>query len=69
TLEREEISSFIATLIAQPDKMVFEHELFQTAERDSDHPSFRDRILTVYRTFHLKDYEEIVDQVTKEAKA
>ncbi len=68
TLEREEISSFIATLIAQPDKMVFEHELFQTAEKDSDHPSFRERILTVYRTFHLKDYEEIVDQVTKEAK-
>jgi Zn-dependent protease with chaperone function len=68
TLEKEEILSFIATLIAQPDKMVFEHELFQTAEKDSDHPSFRERILTIFRTFHLKEYEEIVEQVTKKAK-
>ncbi|MFX0123185.1 MAG: M48 family metallopeptidase [Candidatus Hodarchaeota archaeon] len=68
TLDREEISGFIATLIAQPDKMVFEHELFQTAEKNSDHPSFRERILTVYRIFHLKEYEEIVKQVTKEVK-
>jgi len=69
TLEKEEISRFIATLIAQPDKMVFEHELFQTAEKNSDHPSFRDRILTIYRIFHLKEYEEIVEEVAKEAKA
>ncbi|UCG03949.1 MAG: M48 family metalloprotease [Candidatus Heimdallarchaeota archaeon] len=68
TLEQEEISSFIATLIAQPDKMVFEHELFQTAEKGSDHPSFRERILTVYRTFHLKEYEELVEQVIKETQ-
>ncbi|MFX1517251.1 MAG: M48 family metallopeptidase [Promethearchaeota archaeon] len=69
TLEKEEISGFIATLIAQPEKMVFEHELFQTDEKNTDHPSFRDRILAIYRTFNLKEYEEIVEQVTKEAKA
>jgi Zn-dependent protease with chaperone function len=68
TLEKEEISNFIATLIAQPNKMVFEHELFQSPEKDTDHPSFRDRILTIYRTFNLKEYEEIVRQVNKESK-
>ncbi|MFX0014914.1 MAG: M48 family metallopeptidase [Promethearchaeota archaeon] len=65
TLEEEEIASFIQTILAQPDKMVFEHELFQTAERDSDHPNFRERILTIYRTFHLSQYKEILAEVTK----
>ncbi|MHA2244443.1 MAG: M48 family metallopeptidase [Candidatus Hodarchaeales archaeon] len=68
TLEDEEIDSFITTLIAQPDKMVFEHELFQTTEKGSDHPGFRERILTIYRIFHLEKYEEIVDQITADTK-
>ena len=68
TLEAEEIDSFIATLIAQPDKMVFEHELFQSTEKGSDHPDFRERILTIYRIFHLSKYEEIVKKITSDAK-
>lgn len=69
TLEEEEIESFISTLIAQPDKMVFEHELFQLAERDSDHPSFRERILAIFRVFHLPEYEKIVKQISTETEA
>ncbi|UCE15102.1 MAG: M48 family metalloprotease [Candidatus Heimdallarchaeota archaeon] len=69
TLEEEEIDSFIATLLAQPDKMVFEHELFQTIERDNDHPGFRGRILNVYRMFHADRYKKIVDQLNPEKKA
>ncbi|MFX1282699.1 MAG: M48 family metallopeptidase [Promethearchaeota archaeon] len=66
TLEDEEIESFIATLIAQPDKMVFEHELFQTPEKDGDHPNFRERILRIFRIFHLNEYEKIVEQIASE---
>lgn len=67
TLEAEEIDGFIATLIAQPDKMVFEHELFQSSEKpDNDHPSFRDRILKIFRIFHLDKYETIRAQVLQE---
>ncbi len=69
TLEDEEIDSFIATLIAQPEKMVFEHELFQTAEKNSDHPSFRERILRIYRIFHLSKYEKIVKHITAETRS
>ncbi|MFX0181560.1 MAG: M48 family metallopeptidase [Candidatus Hodarchaeota archaeon] len=67
TLEAEEIDRFIATLIAQPDKMVFEHELFQSSEKpDHDHPSFRDRILKIFRVFHLDKYKTIQAQILQE---
>ncbi|MFX0150445.1 MAG: M48 family metallopeptidase [Candidatus Hodarchaeota archaeon] len=67
TLEADEIRGFIATLIAQPDKMVFEHELFQSSEKSNhDHPSFRDRILRIFSIFHLEEYKNIQEQVLKE---
>ena len=63
TLEEDEIEGFIATLLAQPDKMVFENELFQTQEKDNDHPNFRDRILNIYSVFHLEKFESIKSQL------
>ncbi len=69
TLDSEEIDSFIATLIAQPSKIIFEHELFQTPEKDYDHPGFRERILTVYRLFHYEKYEQMVKKISTETKS
>ena len=63
-LEEEEIESFIETLIAEPDKMVFEHELFGTNEQDQDHPNFRTRVLAIFRFFKPQKYEEILNRVT-----
>jgi Zn-dependent protease with chaperone function len=65
-LETDELDSFIASLIAQPEKMVFEHELFQPTERDLDHPGFRERILNVYRIFHFEKYMNIINQIAIE---
>ncbi|MHA1214418.1 MAG: M48 family metallopeptidase [Candidatus Hodarchaeales archaeon] len=68
-LESDEIDSFIETLISQPDKMVFEHELFGGSEQSQDHPSFRSRILTIYRFFNRDKYEEILSRVFTEQYA
>jgi heat shock protein HtpX len=65
-LEAEEIEMFITSLITEPDKMVFEHELFQTTEKDQDHPGFRVRILNIYRFFHSEAYDRIVETVIQQ---
>jgi heat shock protein HtpX len=67
-LEPEEINSFIATLITHSDKMVFEHELFQLPEKNPDHPSYRDRILNIYRVFHMEQYEKILQQASTKSE-
>jgi len=63
-LEAEELDNFIITLLSHPQKMVFENELLQTQEKDSDHPSFRTRILQIYKIFHLQNYNKILNQLT-----
>jgi len=68
TLEPAEIEVFITTLVSHPEKMVFEHELFHQPEKDNDHPGFRDRILNIYRIFHLEKFEDIKEQVLKKSK-
>ncbi|MFW9780105.1 MAG: M48 family metallopeptidase [Candidatus Heimdallarchaeota archaeon] len=65
-LDTEEIEGFIGTLITEREKMVFEHELFQIPEGDEDHPSFRDRILKIFRIYYPDRYQNIV-QVSKES--
>ena len=65
-LELDEIESLIFTLLAQPDKMVFEHELFQGTEKDLDHPGFRMRILNIFRVFHPNEFEKILSQIVQQ---
>lgn len=67
-LEEDEIESLIFTLLAQPDKMVFEHELFQGTEKDQDHPGFRVRILKIFQVFHPDKYEQIESQILQQAE-
>ena len=65
-LESEELASFIITLLSHPQKMVFEHEILHTPEKDSDHPNFRTRILQIYKTFHPTSYESIISKILEE---
>ncbi len=65
-LEAEELDNFIVTLLSHPQKMVFEHEILQTPEKDSDHPSFRTRILQIYKIFHPQNYSKILDEILSE---
>ncbi len=62
-LEANELDQFIITLLSHPQKMVFEHELLHTPEKDSDHPNFRTRILQIYRIFHPDNYRKLVNQI------
>ena len=62
-LEAEELDNFIVTLLSHPQKMVFEHEILQTPEKDSDHPSFRTRILQIYKIFHPQNYSKILAEI------
>ncbi len=62
-LEETELDNFIITLLSHPQKMVFEHEILQTPEKDSDHPNFRTRILQIYQIFHPDNYNKILNQI------
>ncbi|MHA2306683.1 MAG: M48 family metalloprotease, partial [Candidatus Hodarchaeales archaeon] len=66
-LEPPEIEMFITSLITQPDKMVFEHELF-TIDKDRDHPGFRARILNIFRHFHTETYNNIVEKIIQKTE-
>ena len=68
-LESDELASFIITLLSHPQKMVFEHEILQTPEKDSDHPNFRTRILQIYKVFHPESYEAILSQILEETNS
>jgi len=65
-LEAHEVDMFIESLVMQPDKMVFEHELFLTDDKDRDHPGFRARILNIYRFFHPNKYEQIITKINSQ---
>ncbi|MCK4849487.1 MAG: hypothetical protein KAT16_10695, partial [Candidatus Heimdallarchaeota archaeon] len=65
-LESNELASFIITLLSHPQKMVFEHEILQTPEKDSDHPNFRTRILLIFKIFHPERYKAILSQILEE---
>lgn len=66
-LETDELASFIITLLSHPQKMVFEHEILHTPEKDSNHPNFRTRILQIYKTFHPERYEAILNQILEKS--
>jgi hypothetical protein len=65
-LEIEEIKNFIITLLSQPHKMIFEHEILQTPTKDSNHPSFRARILRIFEIFYPSEYLEIIQNLENE---
>ena len=65
-LEPKEIDSFITTMLSHPHKMVFEHEILGTPEKSSDHPSFRTRILQIYKLFNPDNYSILLSQIIEE---
>ena len=65
-LEIDEIGNFIVRLLSQPHKMVFEHEILQSPKKDSDHPSFRARILHIFEVFHPNEYLGIIQSLKTE---
>ncbi|MHA2094619.1 MAG: M48 family metallopeptidase [Candidatus Hodarchaeales archaeon] len=65
-LDAKELDNFIITLLSHPQKMVFEHEILQTPEKDSDHPIFRTRILQIYKIFHPDNYRDILDKISSQ---
>ncbi len=66
-LDPDEVEMFITSMITQPDKMVFEHELF-TVDKDRDHPGFRTRILKIFRNFHTETYKNIVEKTIQKTE-
>jgi hypothetical protein len=46
--------------------MVFEHEILGAPEKSSDHPSFRTRILQIYKLFNPDNYSFLLSQIVDE---